>query len=137
MGFQISVFQATLFVFTLYGGAYISEIIRSGIESIPHGQWEAAGSISLSYINIMRYIVLPQAFKISLPPLVGFYIGMIKDTSLAYIIGYVELMKEAKSIIGNTNQPFVIYIAVGVLYFIICYPLSKFVDRMESRSVSV
>jgi len=136
MGFPISIFQATLLVFTLYGGAYIAEIIRSGIESIPSGQWEAANSLGLTYFDIMRYIILPQAFKVSLPPLVGFYIGLIKDTSIASIIGYVELVKDAKSIIGNTNRPFEIYIVVAALYFIICFPLSKVVDHMEKRNVA-
>ena len=136
MGIQISLFQATLLVFTLYGGAYIAEIIRSGIESIPKGQWEAASSMSLTYFDIMRFIILPQSFKVSLPPLVGFYIGLIKDTSIASIIGYVELVKNARAAIGNTNRAFEIYIVVAMLYFIVCFPLSKLVDHMEKRKVA-
>lgn len=134
IGIQISLFQATLLVFTLYGGAYIAEIVRSGIESIPKGQWEAAQSIGLDYFKIMRHVILPQTLKVSLPPLVGFYLGLIKDTSIASIIGYAEMVKEGQSIINITAKPFEIYIVISLLYFITCFPLSKIVDWMERRN---
>jgi polar amino acid transport system permease protein len=135
IGIQISLFEATLLVFTLYGGAYIAEITRSGIESIPKGQWEAAESIGLTYYQTMKHVILPQTLKVSLPPLVGFYIGLIKDTSIASIIGYMEMVKEAQSIINTTSKPFEIYIVISAFYFAICFPLSKFVDWMERRNV--
>jgi polar amino acid transport system permease protein len=134
MGISIGIFQATLLVFTLYGGAYIAEIVRSGIQAIPIGQHEAAHSIGLSYFKIMRLIVLPQAFKIALPTLIGFYLSMIKDTSVASIIGYVEVVKQGQSVINMTSKPFEVYIAVSLLYFIICYPLSLLVAWRERRN---
>ncbi|MEX2460426.1 MAG: amino acid ABC transporter permease [Paenibacillaceae bacterium] len=134
MGISIGIFQATVLVFTLYGGAYIAEIVRSGIEAIPKGQFEAAESIGLTYRQIMQKIILPQAFKISLPPLIGFYLGLIKDTSIASIIGYVETVKQGQAIITMTSRPFEVYIAISILYFIICYPLSLYVGWKEERS---
>jgi polar amino acid transport system permease protein len=82
----------------------------------------------------MRKVILPQAMKVSLPPLIGFYIGMIKDTSIASIIGYVELMKQGQAIANiNSSSIFQVYLTVAAIYFIICYPLSTFVNWMERR----
>jgi polar amino acid transport system permease protein len=133
MGISIGTYQAAVLVFTLYGGAYIAEIVRSGIESIPKGQIEAAHSIGLSYRHIMGKVVLPQAFKVSLPPLVGFYLSMIKDTSIASIIGFSELVKEGQAVINKTSHPFEIYIVISIMYFCICYPLSLYVNWRERR----
>lgn len=136
LGYDISIQAATVSVFTLYGGAYIAEIIRSGLEAIPKGQWEAAGCLGLKYYYQLRDVILPQAFKIALPPLVGFYLGLIKDTSIASIIGYTELLRESKSIMNVTARPFETYLVAALLYFIICFPLSKFVDWTEKRTAS-
>jgi polar amino acid transport system permease protein len=134
IGIQIGIFETTILVFTLYGGAYIAEIVRSGIESIPKGQFEAAASIGLTYSQTMGKIILPQAMKVSLPPLMGFHIGLIKDTSIASVIGYMELVREGKAIINITSRPFDVYIVISLLYFIVCYPLSRFVSAMEKRT---
>lgn len=137
LGFGISIQAATVSVFSLYGGAYIAEIMRSGIESIPKGQWEAAECTGLSKIRTLTDVILPQALKVSLPPLVGFYLALIKDTSIASIIGYSELLRESKAIMNITGKPFETYIVVATLYFIICFPLSKFVSWVERRSAEV
>ena len=134
LGIDIDIFTATAVVFTLYGGAYIAEIVRSGIESIPKGQWEAAECVGLSRLNVLRDVILPQSFKVSLPPLIGFHLGMIKDTSIASIIGYSELLREGKTIMNITGFPFETYLIVALIYFVICYPLSKFVSSMERRA---
>lgn len=110
LGIQIDIFSAVVLVYTLYGGAYIAEIIRSGIESIPKGQWEAAKCIGLNPVDVLRDVVLPQSFKISLPALIGFHLGLIKDTSIASIIGYSELLREGKTIMNVTGYPFETYI---------------------------
>lgn len=133
---SLSQFTITMLVFTLYTGAYIAEIFRSGFQSIPRGQFEAASSLGLGYFRTIEKVVLPQIVKIVYPPLVGFYIGLVKDTSLASIIGYKELVKQGQSVINTTNRPFEIYITVAILYFIICYPLSKLVQREERRQVA-
>jgi polar amino acid transport system permease protein len=136
LGIEISLFQTTILVFTLYGGAYIAEIFRSGIESVPKGQFEAAASMGLTYAQTMKTIILPQAMKVSLPPLMGFHIGLIKDTSIASVIGYMEVVKEGKAIINITSKPFDVYIVISLLFFAICYPLSLFVTAMEKRTRS-
>jgi polar amino acid transport system permease protein len=134
LGFNISAFQAVFWVFALNSGAFIAEIIRSGLEAVSKGQYEAAESLGLTYGVMMRKIILPQAMKVSLPPLVGFCIGLIKDTSLAMIIGYVELLKQGQ-VVANINSAHITeaYLAVALIYFIICYPLSLFVGWMERR----
>jgi len=137
LGFGISIQAATVGVFTLYGGAYIAEIMRSGIESISRGQWEAAECVGLSRIRTLTDVILPQAFKVSLPPLVGFYLGLIKDTSIASIIGYSELLRESKAIMNITGKPFETYVVVAVIYFMISFPFSKFVSWVERRAAAV
>lgn len=133
LGVEVSKLAAAVTALTLYSGAYIAEIIRAGIESVPKGQREAAHSLGLSSFEVMRYVILPQTLTVALPPLIGFYIGLIKDTSLATIIGYGELMRESQAIIDRTARPLEVYIAVALIYFAICYPLSRLVIRLERR----
>ena len=132
-GLNISMSAAVILSFTLYSGAYIAEIIRSGIESIPKGQWEAAMCIGLSYPKVLIHIIFPQTVKAALAPLVGFYLGLIKDTSLASTIGYVELVRTAKNVMNITGTPFEAYIVVAAVFFIVCWPLSKLVKYIERR----
>ena len=134
IGIKISLSLTTFLVFTLYSGAYIAEIVRSGIEAIPKGQWESAQSLCLNYWQIMLFIILPQTIKLALAPLIGFYIGMIKDTSLASVIGYSELVRGGQSIMNLTGLPFETYIIIGLCYFMLCYPLSKLVNYVERRT---
>ncbi|RIV26171.1 amino acid ABC transporter permease [Alicyclobacillaceae bacterium I2511] len=133
LGVSISMFNAVLLVFTLYSGAYIAEIVRAGIESISNGQREAAMTIGLTYSQMMRKIILPQALRVILPPLFGWYISLLKDTSIASVIGYTEMVFQGQNVINMTDRPFEVYLTVAALYFIISYPLSKFVDWMERR----
>jgi len=133
LGFDVSKLAAAVWALTLYSGAYIAEIIRAGIEAVPKGQKEAAYSLGLSPYEAMRYVVLPQTLTVALPPLIGFYIGLIKDTSLATIIGYRELIRESQSIIDRTARPLEVFTAVALIYFVICYPLSLLVTRLERR----
>lgn len=134
LGYDVTKSYAAVLALTLYSGAYIAEIIRAGIESVPKGQREAAASLGLSFYEIMRYVILPQTITVALPPLIGFYIGLVKDTSLATIIGYRELIRESQSIIDRTARPLEVYLAVAALYFIICYPLSLLSTRLERRA---
>ncbi len=133
IGINVNVAVTTFTVFTLYSGAYIAEIVRSGIESIPKGQWEAGYSLNLKYPTILLRIIMPQTIKLALASLVGFYIGMIKDTSLASIIGYTELVRGGQGIMNQTGKPFEVYLIVGICYFIICFPLSKLVGVIEKK----
>jgi len=133
VGVNINVFEATAIVFTLYSGAYIAEIFRAGMESIPKGQFEAAKALGFSYFLLMSKIILPQTLKVALPPLIGFYITLIKDTSIASVVGYVELLNQGKAIMNISGKPFEILLFISLVYFVICYPLSLFVTWMERR----
>ena len=131
----VEAFPAALFALTLYEGALISEIFRAGIEAVPKGQREAARSIGLSRVQVERYVVLPQTVTIVLPPLVGQYIGLVKDTALAMAIGYVELVREGQAIIDRIGMPIEVFFVVAVIYFVICYPMSLLARRLEMRAL--
>jgi polar amino acid transport system permease protein len=118
----------------LYEAAYIAEIFRAGIEAVPAAQREAAQVLGLRKGTIFARVVLPQAMQISRAPLVGQYIGLVKDTSLATVVGLAELMRQGQAIVDRTAQPLTVYLAVAVLYFCICYPMSLFVRHMERRA---
>lgn len=132
----ITVFGAALLALTLYQGAYIAEIFRAGIEAVPRGQWEAARVLGLPRLRTFLSVVLPQTRAIVLPPLVGQYLSLIKDTSIAVVIGYVELVRQGQAVIDRVGDPATSYIAVAVLYFVICYPLSLLVRHMERKAVT-
>lgn len=132
----ITVFGAALLALTLYQGAYIAEIFRAGIEAVPRGQWEAARVLGLPRIQTFASVILPQTRAIVLPPLVGQYLSLIKDTSIAVVIGYVELVRQGQAVIDRVGDPATSYLAVSVLYFVICYPLSLLVRHMERKAVT-
>lgn len=131
----VETFTAALIALTLYEGALISEIFRAGIEAVPKGQREASRSLGLSRVQIERYVILPQTVTIVLPPLVGQYIGLVKDTALAAAIGYFELVREGQAIIDRIGMPIEVFAVVSVIYFVICYPMSLFARRLELRSL--
>ena len=134
MNQQVPDFMAVVASLALYGGAFAAEIVRAGIESIGRGQWEAARSTGLNPWQVMRFIVMPQAFLVIIPPGVGLFVGMIKDSSLATVVGYVELMK-AGDIVRN-NPPFYTFGPLSVValnYFILCFSLSLFGRWLEQR----
>lgn len=131
----VETFTAALIALTLYEGALISEIIRAGIEAVPRGQREAARSLGLSRIQIERHVILPQTVPIVLPPLVGQYIGLVKDTALATSIGYFELVREGQAIIDRIGMPIEVFMVVAVIYFVICYPMSLVARRLEMRAL--
>lgn len=133
LGINIGSFTACGVVLVLYAGGYICEIVRSGLEAIPKGQWEAGYCIGLNYLEIMRYSIFPQAFRIFVPSLVGFFVMAIKDTSVVSLIGCADFMQEASIVINKTGMALEIYAAVAVVYFIINYPLSLWVKNMEKR----
>ena len=118
----------------LYEGAYIAEIFRAGIEAVPVAQREAAQVLGLRKSTIFTRVVLPQAMQIARAPLVGQYIGLVKDTSLAIVVGLAELMRQGQAIVDRTAQPLPVYLAVAALYFCICYPMSRFVRHMERKA---
>ena len=118
---------------SLFTGAYVAEIIRSGVQSIARGQNEAARSLGLSSGQSMRHVVLPQAFKRVLPPLAGQFISLVKDTSLVSVIAITELLKSGREVITTSFSPFEILFCVAGLYLLINLPLSKIASRLERR----
>ena len=113
--------------------AFLGEIWRGCIQAIPRGQWEAAEALGLHYVDRMRDVVLPQAFKIALPPTVGYMVQVIKGTSLAAIIGFTEVTRAGQIINNATFQPLVVFSLVAAIYFALCWPLSLLAGRMERR----
>nr|WP_106780724.1 amino acid ABC transporter permease [Lysinibacillus timonensis] len=126
------IIAATL-TLALHEGAYISEIIRAGILGVDRGQKEAAASIGMTDFQTMRFIVLPQAFKRMIPPLVNQSAQTIKDTSLLAPIGIIDLVFRGQIIISNTFEPFSIWLIIGVIYFIIIFVVSQFAGYLERR----
>jgi len=130
---DISPFLAAALGLSLNAGAYISEILRGGITAVSRGQREAALSLGLSRTYSIFGIELPQALPSIVPAVAGFYIGLIKDTSLAYIVGLQELTREAKLIADFTFRPLEIYVVIAVVYFALCFPMSRLVPTIEQR----
>ncbi len=117
----------------LNSSAYISQIIKSGIDAVEKGQIEAATVLGLSDFEIMRYIVLPQAFKVVLPSLANEFITLVKDSSLAYIIGVNELFKESRNLMNVHYEVITIYLAVALIYFLITFSLSILISQFEKE----
>ncbi|WP_027720257.1 amino acid ABC transporter permease [Maridesulfovibrio zosterae] len=130
----MNVFWSATIALTVFTGAYLAEIVRSGIQNLPPGQFEAAVSTGLTYWQTMRKIILPQALKQMLPAIVGQFISIFKDTSLAFVIGVLELTFVAQ---GLNNRlmiyPFEIYTTIAFLYFICCYLMSLVARRLERK----
>jgi len=124
LGIQTPVFLSAVLAMTLWMGANLAEVIRVAIESIPRGQLEAGVSTGLTYGQAMRSIILPQALRRMLPPFVGLCTILIKDTSIAAIIGVFELTRAAQETIERTFRTFELYLVVAVMNFLICFPLT-------------
>lgn len=133
IGITLNPFPAAVIAFTLNKGAYSSEIIRAAILSIPKGQWEAAYSISMTKAQAMRRIILPQAVRVSLPPLGNSFISLVKDTSLAATITVTELFQKGQQIASVTYEPLWLYIEVAVIYLIFSTVLSFLQNKLEDR----
>jgi len=130
-GFTVNPLIAAMVALTAHASAYLGEIWRGCIEAVPRGQSEAAKALGLHYLARMRYIVLPQAARIAVPPTVGFLVQLLKETSLTSIIGFVELARQGQIITSVTFRPFLVYGLVAAIYFIMCWPLSLMARRME------
>lgn len=119
---------------TIYVSGYLGDIWRGSIQSVPKQQWEASESLAMTRRQQYQYVILPQAVQISLPPTVGFMVQVVKNSSIASIIGFVELAKAGQLINNVTFQPFRVFLIVAALYFCVCYPLSYCSRRLERKS---
>lgn len=120
IGITLPAFSSAVIVFSLSIGAYCSETIRAAIESVPKGQLEAGQCVGMTYLQIMRRIILPQALSTAFPPLSNSLIGLVKDTSLAYSVAIVEILATAQRIAARTYDYFWLYCEAGLIYLIIC-----------------
>jgi polar amino acid transport system permease protein len=119
----------------LFAGAYIAEIVRAGIQSVHRGQMEAARSLGMDYGQAMRKVVLPQAFRRILPPLAGQFISLIKDSSLLGVIAIRELTKATRETVSTSLQPFELWIVCAILYLVLTFALSMFVQYLERKAI--
>jgi len=129
----IPAYTAAVLALSINSGAYVGEIVRSGIQSIDKGQWEAAASLGLSGSQTMGLIILPQAFRRILPPLGNEFIALLKDSSLVSVIALEELVRKGQIIIGRTFRPFEVWLAVAIIYFVMTFVVSRLVNVVEKR----
>ena len=133
VGITIDAFPAAVIGFTLNIGAYTSEVIRATLLSVPKGQWEAAHSISMSWFQALRRIIIPQAARIAVPPLSNTFISLVKDTSLASVITVPEMFLAAQRIAAVTYQPLILYTEAAIIYLLISSVLSALQTRLENK----
>jgi polar amino acid transport system permease protein len=133
LGMNIEPLTAAGIGLSIYVSAYLGEIWRGCIESVPRTQAEAAECLALNWGQRLIHVILPQALKIATPPTVGFMVQIVKNTSLASAIGFVELARAGQVINNSTFQPFVIFVLIAALYFALCYPLSAWSRRLERK----
>jgi His/Glu/Gln/Arg/opine family amino acid ABC transporter permease subunit len=133
VGKSLPEYSVALAAFAIFEAAYFGEIIRAGIQSVPHGQAEAATATGLTPSQTMRYVILPQALRNMIPALVTQSIVLLKDTSLASIIGYVDLTKAAQIVNNREIRPFELYLFIAVIYWLCSYGMSRYAQRLERR----
>ena len=132
-GQRIDPFIAAISACSINSGAYVAEIFRGGIQSIDKGQMEAGRSLGMTWMQTMRYIIVPQAFKRVIPPLGNEFIAMLKDSSLVSVIGFEELTRRGQLIIARTYSSFEIWLTVAFIYLIMTFAISRLVDALERR----
>lgn len=132
-GIDVPAWLAAGLALVLWTAAFLAEIWRGCVESIARGQWEASSSLGMGYVQQMRWVILPQALKVAVPPTVGFSVQVVKGTALTSIIGFVELSKAGSVVTNATFQPFIVYGLVALIYFALCWPLSKSSQLLEKK----
>lgn len=133
MGFDPPALVIATIALGLYAGAYLADIWRGAMESVPHQQWEASSSLAMTRAQQFRFIILPQSVRISLPPTVGFLVQLIKNTSIVSVVGYIDLMRAGEHIETSLHSPFMVYGIVALLYFSLCFPLSHLSKMLERK----
>lgn len=132
-GIEVPAWLAAGVALTLWSASFLAEIWRGCVDAIPRGQWEASACLAMNRFQQMRHIVLPQALRIAIPPTVGFGVQIIKGTAVTSIIGFIELSKAGTIITNATFQPFTVFGLVGLMYFALCWPLSKYSQFLERK----
>ncbi|AYM80929.1 Inner membrane amino-acid ABC transporter permease protein YecS [compost metagenome] len=132
-GIDVPAWLAAGLTLILWAAAFLTEIWRGCVESVAKGQWEASASLAMGRLQQMRYVILPQAMRVAIPPTVGFFVQVIKGTAVTSIIGFVELSKAGTVVTNATFQPFTVYGLVALIYFALCWPLSKSSQILERK----
>jgi polar amino acid transport system permease protein len=130
-GVELPALLAASASLAIYVSAYLAEIWRGSIQAVPKQQWEASASLAMTRTQQYRYIILPQAIRISLPPTVGFLVQLVKNTSIVSVVGFVELSRAGQLVNNATFKPFQIFTIVAAIYFLICFPLSRLSRYLE------
>jgi polar amino acid transport system permease protein len=134
MGYKLVPLVAAGLSLTLYAGAFLGEIWRGCIEAVAKTQWEASDCLGLNRFQQYAYVILPQAVRLAIPPTVGFMVQIVKNTSLASVIGFVELARAGQIVNNSTFEPFLVFSCVAAIYFALCYPLSLAARALERKS---
>jgi polar amino acid transport system permease protein len=132
-GTDIPAWLAAGLALTAYTSAFLAEIWRGCVESVPRGQWEAAASLAMSRYEQMRHVILPQALRLAVAPTIGFSVQVVKATAVTSIIGFTELTKTGSALANATFQPFLVFGLVALGYFVLCYPLSLLARKLERK----
>lgn len=133
LGIEVSAWLAAALCLTAYASAFLTGIWRGCVEAIPQGQWDGSASLGLHYLEQLGLVILPQALRIAIPPTVGFLVQLVKSTALASIVGFHELTRTSQILTNATFQPFTIYALAALIYFAMCYPLTKLSRVLEQR----
>jgi len=133
LGLNVPIFVAGVAALMVNSSAFMAEIVRAGVQSVGKDQWDAARGLGMGYLQVMRWVVIPQAFRVMIPPGVGLLIGLIKDSSLISVITYLELTRVGQILTEKTFLSFQVFGIVAALYFLLCYPLSRLALYAERR----
>jgi polar amino acid transport system permease protein len=133
LGLGVEPLVAAALGLSTYVSAYLGEIWRGSLEAVPRTQEEAAACLALNWRQRLIHVILPQAVKIATPPTVGFMVQIVKNTSLASAIGFVEMVRAGQMINNATFRPFIVFVLIAALYFALCYPLSAWSRRLEGK----
>lgn len=133
LGLSVQPIVAIAVAFSFYAGAFLGEIWRGAIQSVAPGQREGAHALGLSAYHAMRHIIVPQAIRVATPPTVGFFVQLIKNTSLASVVGIVELTRTAQIVSNATFKPLQVYLTAALFYFLVCFPLTLLSRALERR----
>lgn len=132
-GYEVPALVAAGLALMVYTSAYLADIWRGCVEAMPKPQWEASECLAMSRWQTLRLVIIPQAVRLALPSTVGFLVQLMKMTSLASVIGFIELTRAGQIINNSIFEPFLVFGLVGVFYFILCYPLSRWSQSMENK----
>ncbi|MDB5770272.1 MAG: amino acid transporter permease [Burkholderia sp.] len=132
-GFDLPALVAAGLALTAYAGAYLGEIWKGCIQAVPRTQWEAADCLALTPVQTATHVILPQAFRIAIPPTVGFLVQIVKNSSYAVVIGFFDLTYSSRVVNNSTFEPFLVFSIAAVMYFAMCYPLSRLASSLERK----